>query len=148
KGAPTVSVAPIDSFGGDKQAHVQLHDHFVPDADVLDGAGNGLDRGELAAAVDALVALQTMEMVGGAEAVVERTAAYVREREQFGRPIGSFQAAQHMIADMQIALDKARLAAWQAAWYAGRGDSARRYVAIAKMHCAEGYKWITLTGHQ
>jgi alkylation response protein AidB-like acyl-CoA dehydrogenase len=69
-------------------------------------------------------------------------------REQFGRPIAAFHAAQHLVADMRIALDAARLCAAQATWWVSRGRTATREVAIAKLHCSEAYKWATLNSHQ
>ena len=81
-----------------------------------------------------------MEMVGGATAVLERTVDYLKVREQFGRPLASFQAAQHLIANMRMAVDGARLTANQAMWWLSRGQLAPRAVAIAKMHCSEAYK--------
>ena len=73
---------------------------------------------------------------------------YLKIREQFNRPLASFQAAQHLIANMRMAIDGARLTANQAIWWLSRGQSAPRAVAIAKMHCSEAYKRATLDGHQ
>ncbi|GAU67468.1 putative acyl-CoA dehydrogenase [Streptomyces sp. NBRC 110611] len=67
----------------------------------------------------AAAALAT-EAVGAADAALTRTVAYVKEREQFGRPIGSFQAVQHRLADLYVTLQAARSAAYYAAWSAGR----------------------------
>ena len=89
-----------------------------------------------------------MEMAGGATAVLDRTVDYVKVREQFGRPIASFQAAQHHVANMRMAVDGARLTANQAIWWTGTGQPATRAVAIAKMQASEAYKWVTLTAHQ
>jgi alkylation response protein AidB-like acyl-CoA dehydrogenase len=139
-----VDVVALQSFAGDKQARVELHDYRATDEEVLDGLGTD----DLAWVANAFLALQCMEMVGGATAVLERTVDYVKVREQFKRPIASFQAVQHHVADMRISIEAARLSASQAVWWIGHGDVARRAVAIAKMHCAEAYKWTTLTAHQ
>ena len=56
------------------------------------------------------------EMIGAAESVLERSVAYARTREQFGQPIGAFQAIQHKCADMLVALEAAKSATWAAAW--------------------------------
>jgi alkylation response protein AidB-like acyl-CoA dehydrogenase len=133
----------------DQQSEVVLSDYFVADDAVLTGPdGTGLAEGDLAWLANSAIALQCMEMVGGTAAVIEQTVAYTKVREQFGRPIGSFQAVQHLVADMRIALDAARLTATQAAWWTGRGEIANRAVAIAKMKCNEAYKWATLNCHQ
>ena len=88
------------------------------------------------------------EMVGGGAAVLERTVEYVRAREQFGRAIGSFQAVQHIVADIHIALEAARLSADSAIWWLAEGEPAGRKVAIAKLHVSEAYKSATLNAHQ
>jgi alkylation response protein AidB-like acyl-CoA dehydrogenase len=73
---------------------------------------------------------------------------YIKEGNQFGRPIAGFQAAQHHVANMRMAIDGARLAANQAIWWVGQGQVAERKVAIAKLKCGEAYKNATLTAHQ
>jgi alkylation response protein AidB-like acyl-CoA dehydrogenase len=146
---PGWSVRPLSSLAGDKQSHVTFDDFRVPAADLLTGHdGRGVRQDDLRWTANAVLALQCMDMVGGAACVIDQTVAYVKMREQFGRPIASFQAAQHLVADMRITLDAARLTATQAIWWVSRGETAMRQVAIAKMHCSEAYKWITLNSHQ
>ncbi|BDH09426.1 acyl-CoA dehydrogenase [Streptomyces hygroscopicus] len=79
--------------------------------------------GALAATGVAAAAALAAEAVGTADTALARTVAYVQEREQFGRPIGSFQAVQHRLADLYVTLQAARSAAYYAAWSAGRGRS-------------------------
>ena len=93
------------------------------------------------------MALDCLDLVGVGEAVIDRTVAYTKMREQFGRPIASFQAAQHVVADMHIALAAARLAAQSATFWIGRGKIATRETAIARIRAAE-VKKITLDAHQ
>jgi alkylation response protein AidB-like acyl-CoA dehydrogenase len=140
---------PMRTMAGDKQARLVLEDYFAADAQTIAGPGGaGLSAADLGWVASAAVALQCMEMVGGATAVLERTVDYVMVREQFNRPIASFQAAQHHVANMRMAIDGARLTAEQAVWWLGRRQSALREVAIAKMQCSEAYKWATLNSHQ
>ncbi|MGJ3507986.1 acyl-CoA dehydrogenase family protein [Enemella sp. A6] len=96
----------------------------------------------------AALALQAREIAGGCQAVIERTVAYVGEREQFGRAIGTFQAVQHHIADMHIATAAARLAAARATFWVGRGEQAGHEVATATMKSSDAYPFVTLTAHQ
>jgi alkylation response protein AidB-like acyl-CoA dehydrogenase len=93
-------------------------------------------------------ALYTMEMLGIAERVLEMTAAYVTERHQFGRPIGSFQAVQHAIADMAIAVTSGSPAAHRAAWHVSQGQSAVDEVAIANYWLGRACVDVTLAAHQ
>jgi alkylation response protein AidB-like acyl-CoA dehydrogenase len=132
------------TFGRDVQCRGGFSEVIVDDpARILAASGEDLHW-----VSNAMTALQCMEMAGGAEAVLDRTVEYVKLRHQFDRPIASFQAAQHHVANMRIAIDGARLAAYQAAWWAGRGDLAEREVAIAKLKCNEAYKRTTLDAHQ
>lgn len=97
---------------------------------------------------NAVTALRCMDMVGGAQAVIEQTVAYLKERIQFGRPLASFQATQHHIANMHIAVEGARFAAYQAVSFVSSGKIAERETAIAKLKTNEAYKLVTLTAHQ
>ncbi|MFD0166769.1 acyl-CoA dehydrogenase family protein [Streptomyces decoyicus] len=104
------------------QARLELRE--VP-AELL-GEGDGDEAavaGALAATGVAAAAALAAEAVGTADTALARTIAYVQEREQFGRPIGSFQAVQHRLADLYVTLQAARSAAYYAAWSAGRGRS-------------------------
>jgi len=132
-------------IASDPVSSVALRAVQVSDEAVIDSELNDTD---LCWVANAATALQCMEMVGGTAAVIDQTVAYVKRREQFGRPIASFQAAQHHVANMRLALDGARLSAVQAVWRVSRGELATRSVAIAAMHCSEAYRWATLTCHQ
>jgi alkylation response protein AidB-like acyl-CoA dehydrogenase len=144
-----LTIRPLTSFAGDKQAEVMFDDVFCAEAATMAGRdGAGIEAGELRWVSNATLALQCMEMVGGASAVVDRTVEYTKMRHQFGRPIASFQAAQHLAADMWLALQNARMSAHAAMWWISRGDTATRAVAIANMHCSAAYKQISWTAHQ
>jgi alkylation response protein AidB-like acyl-CoA dehydrogenase len=87
------------------------------------------DRGALGAAA---------QLVGIADHMIELTAEYARQREQFGQPIGSFQAVKHLLADALLKLDFARPAVYRAAWSVARGEATRaRDVSMAKAFAAE-----------
>jgi alkylation response protein AidB-like acyl-CoA dehydrogenase len=97
---------------------------------------------------NAVAALESIEAVGGAEAVLDRTVEYIKQRVQFGRPIGSFQAAQHHVANVSIAVEAARLAALQAVWLVGSDLPVGKLVAIARAVAADTFKKTTLRAHQ
>jgi alkylation response protein AidB-like acyl-CoA dehydrogenase len=71
------------------------------------------------------------------ERALELTAAYARTREQFGQPIGSFQAVAQRLADAYIDVEAIRLTMWQAAWRLSEGLPAGTEVAIAKFWAAD-----------
>ncbi|HEY2809049.1 MAG TPA: acyl-CoA dehydrogenase family protein [Steroidobacteraceae bacterium] len=92
---------------------------------------HGLQRAQIALAAEAL---------GGAERVLEMTVEYVKQREQFGRPVGSFQAIKHRLADMMVQVEAARSASWYAACVADEqeGELAEA-AAIAKSYCCDAF---------
>jgi alkylation response protein AidB-like acyl-CoA dehydrogenase len=78
------------------------------------------------------------EAVGVAEASLETTTAYVKDRVQFGRPVGSFQAVKHRLADMMVDLEAARSASWYAACVAQElSEELAEAASIAKAACSE-----------
>ena len=142
-GSPGVSVQPLAMMGGHRASTVRFDDVMVDDRRVL----GRLAEQDLRRVANTAVALLCLDLVGVGEAVLQRTVDYIKMREQFGRPIASFQAAQHLVADMHIALAAARLAAQSAVFWIGRGRTATRETAIAKMRAAAVTK-ITLDAHQ
>ncbi|WNZ10719.1 acyl-CoA dehydrogenase family protein [Streptomyces sp. 11x1] len=107
-------------------ARLQLRD--VP-GELLGNDDEADVPGALARIGDAAAAVLAAEAVGAADRVLERTVAHVMQREQFGRPIGSFQAVKHRLAEVYVRVRAARSAAYYAAWAAsassgagGRGD--------------------------
>lgn len=88
------------------------------------------------------------EMVGGAEAVLDLTVDYARTREQFGKPIGTFQAVQHHCADMAIDVLGARFIAYEAVWHLAEGRAAQTEVTVAKAWVSEAYERVCALAHQ
>jgi alkylation response protein AidB-like acyl-CoA dehydrogenase len=76
---------------------------------------------------------------GGAQAVVDMATEYAQQRHQFGRPIGSFQAIAHMLADMHTEVAAARALVWQAATAVAEGKDALREISMAKLFASETY---------
>jgi alkylation response protein AidB-like acyl-CoA dehydrogenase len=85
---------------------------------------------------------------GASQAVVDIAADYARERKQFGRPIGSFQAIAHMLADMQTEVEAARTLMWRAAWMVASGQDALREISMAKLFSSETYAKVSNMGMQ
>ncbi|WP_330183717.1 acyl-CoA/acyl-ACP dehydrogenase [Nocardia sp. NBC_01503] len=75
--------------------------------------------------------------LGVLERAVEMTAAYARDRHQFGKPIGSFQAVRQRLADAHIDVDAIRLALWQAAWLESEGHPCAPELEVAAFWSAE-----------
>lgn len=100
------------------------------------GDGERVLRQVLDLACTALAA----EQVGAAQRCLDLTVGYASERVQFGRPIGSFQAVKHRLADAYVQVESARSAALGAAFSAARGSpDLTRHAAVAKSACSEAF---------
>jgi len=119
-------------------AEIRLEDVRV-EADACLGEAEGAAPG-LRRTLDLAAIALAAEQVGGAQRCLETAVAYAREREQFGRPIGSFQAIKHKCADMMVAVESARSALVYAACIAVDGsDDLSLNASLAKAWCSEAY---------
>ncbi|GLX97785.1 acyl-CoA dehydrogenase family protein [Herbidospora sp. NBRC 101105] len=96
-----------------------------------------LDGGSVDEALLLAAGLLASEQVGVAEWCLTTTVAYLKERRQFARPVGSFQALKHRLADLWLEVAGARAAARNAADQLASGGDARVAVAVAAAHCGE-----------
>ncbi len=107
--------------------------------------------GEEAAAlvVDRAATLAGAEMLGAADHVLAMTVQYAKDRVQFGKPIGSFQAVKHMLADALVDVEGMRSTAYYAAWCAAAGDPERSLAAsMAKAWCSDASRRVMAAGLQ
>jgi len=94
----------------------------------------------LGAVLQSAAAALAAEQVGGAQRCLDMAVGYAKERMQFGRPIGSFQAIKHRCADLLLECETARSAAYYAAWCAAADDDDLPVAAaMAKAHCSDAY---------
>jgi alkylation response protein AidB-like acyl-CoA dehydrogenase len=108
----------------------------IPESDALAFITKRQETLEAATRI-ATVAL-CAEMVGGMQWTLEQTVEYAKTRQQFGKPIGMYQAVQHQCADMFNFTEGARSAMYYAAWAVAENDpSARLAVSVAKTHCSD-----------
>jgi alkylation response protein AidB-like acyl-CoA dehydrogenase len=106
----------------------------IPAADVLAGA-----EPDLRWLTDAAAVLSAADSLGVGERLLEMTVSYVKVREQFGRPLGSFQSVKHKVADMLTTLKGARAATYYAAMALDAGVAdATKAASVAKAFTAEG----------
>jgi alkylation response protein AidB-like acyl-CoA dehydrogenase len=96
---------------------------------------------------DALILLAAWA-VGAADASQETAVAYAKDREQFGKPIGAFQAIAHYLADRQTELDGARTLVHEAAWARATGRSVARLAPMAKLFACRVLRDVTATAQQ
>ncbi|MDF1483130.1 acyl-CoA dehydrogenase family protein [Extensimonas sp. H3M7-6] len=83
--------------------------------------------------------MTTAAYCGAAQDVVDQALAYAKERKQFGKPIGNFQAIAHMLADMQTDVEASRLLMLHSAWLLAQGKDALKVLSMAKLFGSEAY---------
>jgi len=112
-----------------------LEDVRIPGENLVGKAGDGfmqmltaLDSGRLGVAAQG---------VGIAQGALEASLQYSQQREQFGRPIASFQAIRNKVADMATRIHAARMILYHAAWKKDQGDRYSKEAAMAKVYCSE-----------
>ena len=107
-------------------------------ATLLGEEGKGWDV--LSTVLDLAAVGLAAEQVGGAQFVLEMAVQYAKDRVQFGRPIGSFQAIKHKCADMLLEVESAKSAAYYALWCAAEmNDELPSVASLAKAYCSEAY---------
>lgn len=136
-----MTLAPLVTIGGDKQFEVAFDRVSSAMSEILGGLDNGWPVVESMSGKAA--AIRCVEMVGVAQKALEMTASYASTRIQFARPIGSFQAVQHRMADMMTDVEGARWLSYQAVWRLSRAMPAEREVAIAKAWTSDACQRVT-----
>jgi alkylation response protein AidB-like acyl-CoA dehydrogenase len=132
--AEGVAKAPVTSLDMTRQ----LCDLSFDDAPATLIASGQAASGALDAALAAGAGVLAAEQLGLAQRCLDMTIAYVKERKQFARPVGSFQALKHRLADLWVSITQARAASRYAAACLASGDpDARVAVALAKAYCSE-----------
>lgn len=137
-----VEIRPVRTTNREPHADVFLDGAVVSDDDLL--PGDGLIDSLYTRALIGLCAIQ----LGVADRAMRIAAQYTTGREQFGRPIGSFQAVQQRMADAFIDVEAIRWTTWHAAWLAADGRPADRAARIAKFWAAEAGARVTATAQQ
>jgi len=148
RGAEGLEIVPIDTLGGRETSHLYFTDVEAPEGAVLGEVDRGWTQLMAGLNVERLILAATM--LGLAQRVFDDLIVYVKEREQFGRPIGSFQALQHRIADMATEIEAARL---MTRWVASLVDEdpdemLPREASMVKLFVTEVAKRAALDGMQ
>jgi isovaleryl-CoA dehydrogenase len=148
RGAEGLEAVPIDTMGGRETSHLYLTDVEAPESAVLGEVDRGWTQLMAGLNVERLILAATM--LGLAQRALDDLLAYVKERRQFGRPIGSFQALQHRIADIATEIEAARL---MTRWVATLTDEdpdrmLPREASMVKLFVTEVAKRAALEGMQ
>jgi isovaleryl-CoA dehydrogenase len=146
--AEGVEIRPIETMGGREVNDVFFTDCVVPADALLGQEGNGWTQ--LMAGLNVERLIIAANMLGLAQRAFDDVLAYIKERKQFGKPIGSFQAIRHRIADLATELEVCRLLTYDVAQRVD-ADPARmfpREASMAKLKVTEVVKQVTLEGMQ
>ncbi len=144
--SPQVSCNPLNTFTADKQCEVVFDSVRVPRGNVIGEPGAGWRIVE--DLIEQTAFAQCPWMVGGAQQVLELATEYAKERVQFGRPIGSFQAIQHKCANMATDIAGARDMTFLTAWKMSEGLPCSQEVSMAKAWTCEAYRKACVEGIQ
>jgi alkylation response protein AidB-like acyl-CoA dehydrogenase len=138
---------PLKTIASDKQAEVSFENVRVPKANVLGEVGKGWPL--LKKVMNKATVAECAYLVGLAQMDFEVSVNYAKERVQFGRPIGSFQAIQHKCADMVTDVDGSRFIMYKAAWAVAEDEpDADLSVHMAKAWCSEATRRVVAHGQQ
>ena len=145
---PGMEMTPIDTMGGRETNHVYFNDCEVEAERLLGAEGQGWTQLMAGLNVERLILAATM--LGFGQRAFDDALAYAKERKQFGRPIGSFQALQHRFADLATELEAARLMTY---WVASLTDDdpevmLPREASMVKLFVTETTQKVALGGMQ
>jgi alkylation response protein AidB-like acyl-CoA dehydrogenase len=144
---PGIGIEMLKTIASDKQCEVRLDNVRVPASNLLGEEGHSWDA--LQRILQKATVAECAYLVGLAQMDFEISVNYAKERVQFGRPIGSFQAIQHKAADMVTDVDGARFIMYKAAWAVAEGEpDAALQVHMAKAWCSDATRRVVAHGQQ
>jgi len=140
---PGLRIEPMASMDPLRQlSTVRFDAARLPGSALLGGKTDAADP--LRRTLDFAMVAICAEMVGGTEVCLEASVAHAKGREQFGKPIGSYQAIKHKCADMLFEVESARSITYYAAWAAGANrDEAPLRAAMAKAYLSDAYRHVS-----
>jgi alkylation response protein AidB-like acyl-CoA dehydrogenase len=136
-----ITVEVIPTMGMEKLCEVTFKNVHVSKQNILGATDKGWEPMKTTLRKAALV--KAFESVGGMQACVDMTVAYLKDRVQYERPIGAFQALQHIAADIWIAMQTSRYLAYEAGWLESNNMPSDKEVAMAKAYTNEAYKVVS-----
>ena len=135
---PGINCEVMPTTAADKLCEVRFKDVAVPKKNILGKLDEGWPIVEMMLRKGAIA--KCAESIGAIETCVEMTVAYSKERVQYERPIGAFQALQHKMADMWTAMETSRYLVYEVAWMESEGLPCAKEVSMAKAYVNEVYK--------
>jgi alkylation response protein AidB-like acyl-CoA dehydrogenase len=135
---PGISCEVMPTTAADKLCEVRFQNVSVPKKNILGKMDEAWPTVEMMLRKGAIA--KCAESIGAIETCVEMTVAYSKERVQYDRPIGAFQALQHKMADMWTAMETSRYLVYEAAWMESEGLPCAKEASMAKAYINEVYK--------
>jgi alkylation response protein AidB-like acyl-CoA dehydrogenase len=145
-GAPGVTLTQQMSIASDAQYRVDLDQVRVTAADRIGPAGSGWATWN-SVMHDGII-LAAAQAVGGAQYAMEITTQYAKDRHQFDKPLGAFQALAHYLADATTAVGGAEVLVHEAAWARSEGRSVAKLAPMAKLFACRTFRDVTATAQQ
>jgi alkylation response protein AidB-like acyl-CoA dehydrogenase len=145
---PGVALSQRMSIGSDARYRVDFDGARVSEADRIGPAGSGWAT--WCEVMDEAMVLAAAQANGGAGYALEVTVQYAKDREQFDKPLGAFQALAHDMANAATAVDGAKILTYEAAWAHGSpdGQPVRKLSAMAKLFSCNTYRDLTAMAQQ
>ena len=139
-----IKIERMPTMAGDRQFRVTFDGVNVPKSNVLGHVGKGWEIVDFI--LQRAAVLKCAEISGACQAVLDMTSAYAKDRVQFDRPIGSFQAVQMKLADMVIDVDAIQYLLYLAAWEISMGKPSQMHISAAKAKAAEAFQTMCIEG--
>jgi len=144
--AEGVTLTQQFTIASDAQYKVELDGVRVTAADRIGGAGTGWATWD--EVMHGAVILAAAQAVGGLQYALEITVQYAKDRHQFDKPLGAFQALAHYLADAATAADGAEVLVHEAAWAHAEGRDVAKLAPMAKLFACQTFRDVTATAQQ
>ncbi len=145
-GADGVTLTQQMTIASDAQYRVDLDGVRVTAVDRIGAAGTGWTTWDTVMH-DGII-LAAAQAVGGAQYAMDITVQYAKDRQQFDKPLGAFQALAHYLADGATTVDGAEVLVHEAAWARSEGRSVAKLAPMAKLYACQAFRDVTATAQQ
>ena len=145
-GTNNVWLSQLDTLAKDRQSQVIFDKTVVPAANILGGLHQGWAL--ISQTLEWAAVAKCAEILGSSQAILEMVVDYTKQRTQFGKPIGSFQAIQHYCADIASDIEGARLITYKAAWKISCGEPSHIEASQAKLWVSSVASRLVYLAHQ
>jgi alkylation response protein AidB-like acyl-CoA dehydrogenase len=142
--SPGIQVRMIPTTAHDMRYEVHFDQVKVSENNILGAKDKGWDVVEYTLQHGAI--LKCAEMLGGAQAVLDLTTRYIKQRVQFNKPIGSFQALQHRMVDLFSQIEGLKYLVYEGAWSINIGSPSKMLISMAKAKANRIYQQVCFDG--